>query len=97
MLMYNFEFLLYENMIWFFFYFSMFWRKPDILISDLYLYGIKTQTNIKQNSVEKYSEKSQIFWNVFFGFFGLGRTRPNYFDVTWPGPVIRAGPELAQL
>jgi hypothetical protein len=74
----------------------MFWRKPGILISDLYLYGIKTQTNIKQNSVEKYSEKSQIFRNVFFGFFGLGRTWPNYFDVARPGPVIRAGPELAQ-
>jgi len=38
----------------------MFWRKPSILIPDLYLYGIKIQTNIKQNSIEKYIEKSQI-------------------------------------
>jgi len=42
-------------------------------------------------------EKSQIFQNVIFcGFFGLGWTRPNYFDVAQPGPVIPAGPELAQ-
>jgi hypothetical protein len=40
-----------------------------ILISDLYLYGIKIQTNIKQNSVEKYAGKSQIFENVFLIFF----------------------------
>jgi len=48
----------------YFFYnfsFSTFWRKPSILVSDLYLYGIKIQTNIKQNLVEKYTGKSQIF------------------------------------
>jgi hypothetical protein len=39
----------------------MFWRKLDILILDLYLYGITIQTNTKQNSVEKYAGKSQIF------------------------------------
>jgi len=38
----------------------MFWWKPSILIPDLYLHGIKIQTNIKQNLVEKYVEKSQI-------------------------------------
>jgi len=38
-----------------------FLRKPGILILDLYFYGIKIQTNIKQNLVEKYGEKSQIF------------------------------------
>ena len=51
-----------ENKIFFYnFSFSTFWRKPSILVSDLYLYGIKIQTNIKQNSVEKYTGKSQIF------------------------------------
>jgi len=73
----------------------MFWQKPGILIPDLYLYGIKTQINIKQNSVEKYSGKSQIFQNVFLDFFGLGRTRPNNFDVGRADLVMRAGPELA--
>jgi len=39
------------------FFFATFQRKPDILIPDLYLYGIKIQTNIKQNLVEKYVRK----------------------------------------
>jgi uncharacterized protein involved in tolerance to divalent cations len=38
-------------------FFSMFWWKPGILISDLFLYGVKIQTNIKQNLIEKYAEK----------------------------------------
>jgi hypothetical protein len=38
----------------------MFWRKLGILIPDLYFYGIKIQTNIKQNLVEKYTEKLQF-------------------------------------
>jgi len=59
-----------ENKIFFYnFSFSTFWRKPSILVSDLYLYGIKIQTNIKQNSVEKYTGKSQIFWKIFGIFF----------------------------
>jgi hypothetical protein len=33
----------------------MFWRKPGILIPDLYFYGLKIQINIKQNLVEKYT------------------------------------------
>jgi hypothetical protein len=41
-------------------FFFMFWRKPCILIPDLYFYGIKIQTNIKQNLVEKYMEKLQF-------------------------------------
>jgi hypothetical protein len=41
-------------------FFFMFWRKPGILIPDLYFYGIKIQTNIKQNLVEKYTEKLQF-------------------------------------
>ena len=55
----------------------MFWRKPGILIPDLYFYGVKIQINIKQNLVEKYTitifQKKKF--SKFF-FFGLGRTRP---------------------
>jgi len=59
------------------FFFSKFWRKPGILIPDLYLYGIKIQTNIKQNSITKYTGKSQIFPKIFFWkFLELGQTRP---------------------
>jgi len=74
---------LYENTIWFlalrdlvicikikiyiFFNFSMFWWKPGILISDLYLYGIKIQTNIKQNLVEKQNAKKLQFL-IFFNW-----------------------------
>ena len=59
--------------------FLMFWRKPGILIPDLYLYSIKIQTNPKQNEVENCAGKSQIFLKKIFFFFGiflLGRTRP---------------------
>jgi len=42
--------------------FAIFQRKPTILIPDLYLYSIKTQTDINK----KYAEKSQIFWRIFF-------------------------------
>jgi len=40
------------------FLFSIFWRKLCILVPDLYLYNIKIQTNINENSVEKYAIKS---------------------------------------
>jgi hypothetical protein len=49
-----------ESKTFFVFYnflFASFQRKTGILIPDLYLYGIKLQTNIKQNSVEKYARK----------------------------------------
>jgi len=57
----------------------MFWPKSGILIPDLYLYGIKIQTNIKQNLVEKKLEKKYNFQNFFWigsdpaHHFGLGR------------------------
>jgi hypothetical protein len=41
----------------------MFWRTLGILILDLYFYSMKIQTNTKQNSVEKYEEKSHYFNN----------------------------------
>jgi hypothetical protein len=41
----------------------MFWRTLGILILNLYLYSMKIQTNTKQNSVEKYVEKSHYFNN----------------------------------
>jgi hypothetical protein len=69
--------LLYENTIWFLALrdldvwmkhniFFMFWRKPGILTLDLYFYGIKIQTNIKKNLVEKYTEKLQFQKKIFF-------------------------------
>jgi hypothetical protein len=43
------------------------------LISDLYLYGIKIQTNIKQNSVTKYTGKLKKISKIFFlKIFGTG-------------------------
>jgi hypothetical protein len=50
----------------------------SIAISDLYLYGIKIQTNTKQNSVEKYTGKSQIFLKRFF--------LEIFFEWARPGP-----------
>jgi len=47
----------------------MFWRKPGILIPNLYLYSIKIQTNTKQNEVENCAGKSQIFLKKIFYFF----------------------------
>jgi hypothetical protein len=55
----------------------MFWRKLGIIILDLYLYGIKIQTNTKQNSVGKYTEKSQIFLEIIF---------EESFFLEWAGP-----------
>jgi len=55
----------------YFFYFSMFWWKLGILIPYLYIYGIKIQTNTKQNSVEK-----------IFNFFRWAQLEP----CGWAGP-----------
>jgi len=63
-----------------FFFKKKFWRKPGILIPDLYFYDVKIQTNIKQNLVEEHAEKSQIFKNIFF--FEL------FLDRAGPGPLI---------
>jgi hypothetical protein len=41
---------MHENKDMFFFF--MFWWKLGILISDLYFYGLKIQTDISQNSVK---------------------------------------------
>ena len=66
-----------------FFNFLMFWQKSGILISDLYLYSIKIQTNIKQNLVKKNVEKLQFLKFFFFEFsrtqlFGLGQNWPSH-------------------
>jgi len=59
-----------ENKNMFFVFLFNVLMKTDILIPDLYFYNIKIQTNIKQNLVEKYVEKSQIFEN-YFGLRGI--------------------------
>jgi len=55
---------------------TFFLPKPGILILDLYFYSIKIQTDIDQNAVKKYTEKSQIFQKYFFEIFFLGRAGP---------------------
>jgi len=56
-------------------FFFKFWRKPSILILDLYLYYIKIQTNIKQNSITKCAgEITNFFENNFLKVF---RTKPD--------------------
>jgi hypothetical protein len=62
----------------------MFWQKPDIWILDLYFYGVKIQTNIKQNLVEKYTEKLQFFKKKKFLKFFLDRVGPG--QSFWVGP-----------
>jgi len=57
-------------------FFLIFQRKPGILILDLYLYGIKMQTNIKQNLIKLYAEKSQTFKNIFIFFNGPDLSGP---------------------
>jgi len=53
----------------------MFWRKPGILIPDLYLYNIKIQTDIDQNTVIKLQQNriffEMIFEELFFDFLVL--------------------------
>jgi len=65
--------------------FLMFRRKLGILIWDLYLYSIKIQTIIKQNSIKLYAEKSQTFKNTF-----------NFFYWAGPGPLILSWPRLVR-
>jgi len=67
----------------------MFRQKLSVLIPDLYFYGIKIQTKIKQNG-RKIREKSINFQKGFFlNFFRLGRTRPDHFwsRLALSGPV----------
>ena len=63
----------------------MFRQKPGILILDLYLYNIKIQTNIKQNSIKLYAEKSKTSKNIF-----------NFFYWAGPGPLILGWARLVQ-
>jgi len=46
----------------------MSWRKPGILIPDLYLYSIKIQTDIDQNTIIKL-QKNHIFFEIIFEEF----------------------------
>jgi len=68
---------MHENKKFFFviIYFLMFWRKPGILIPDLYLYNIKIQTDIDQNTVIKLQQNriffEMIFEELFFDFLVL--------------------------
>jgi len=74
----------HKNIFSLFQIFFVFWKflwKPGILIPNLYFYGIKIQTNMKQNLVEKTREnKFTIFEKEIF-FFQLSWTRPNHFGL----------------
>jgi hypothetical protein len=50
---------------------------------DLYLYSVKIQTNIKRNSVEKYTKKSQIFKNIFLKVLFLDWAGPSSVILGW--------------
>jgi hypothetical protein len=69
---------MHENKIFFLFFLcnffvSIFQRKSSILITDLYLYSIKIQTNIKKND-RKICRKITNFERIFGKkLFGLGR------------------------
>jgi hypothetical protein len=51
-----------------YFIFFMSWRKPGILIPDLYSYSIKIRTSIDQNTVIKL-QKNHIFFKIIFKEF----------------------------
>jgi hypothetical protein len=53
--------------------FFLFWRKPGILIPDLYLYSIKIHTNIDQNTVKYFGK---ITYLIFF----TGSSPPQYWS-----------------
>jgi hypothetical protein len=74
----NFFFEIIGRMLENIYLFSKFWRKLGILILDLYFYGIKIQTNTKQDSVKQFVENYRFFEIIFeeiFFFFRTGRTR----------------------
>jgi hypothetical protein len=52
----------------------------------VYFYDIKIQTDINQNGVQKYAEKSQFLKIFFLKWNWVG-----------PGPIMWAGPISAQL
>ena len=67
----------------------MFWRKPGILILDLYLYSIKIQTDIDQNTVIKLQKNHKLFEIIFeeFVFFFFFRAGPNWAHVAGLNPA----------
>jgi len=56
--------------------FFMFWRKLGILIPDLYLYSIKIQTNIDQNTIKNTRGNHKFSENSFFYFLGWAGPGP---------------------
>jgi hypothetical protein len=73
------------------------WRKPGILIPDLYIYSIKIQTDIDQNTVIKLQKNHKFFEIIFeeflffyllLFFFGLDPAGP-----TWLGSTQQASRE----
>ena len=61
---------------------TFFLRKLGILIPDLYLYSIKIQTNIDQNTVKNIQENHKFLKKKFRIFFGLDPARPMWLGWT---------------
>jgi hypothetical protein len=66
-------------------FFLMFWRKPGILIPDVYFYDVKIQTNIKQNLIKKIRGRITNFWKYFWIFFWTELDPAHSF---WIGPDL---------
>ena len=64
---------MHENKTFFFNKYFFCWRKTGILIPDLYIYSIKIQTDIDQNTVIKLQKNHKFFEIIFeeFLFFYL--------------------------
>jgi len=65
-------------------YFFFFWRRPGILLSDLYLYNIKIQTNIDQSAVKNF-RKSQMFFLKKRLFFEIILKKILFIFIFWAG------------
>ena len=60
----------------------------NILIPNLYSYGIKLQININKNGIKNIHQKSQIFLKGFMGFFFKKYT---IYNIIRFGPKIKLG------
>jgi len=74
---------MHENKIYIYIFF-FFWRRPGILLSDLYLYNIKIQTNIDQSAVKNF-RKSQMFFFKKRLFFEIILKKILFIFIFWAG------------
>jgi len=77
-----------KHIFCFIIFFATFWRKLGILIPDMYLYSIKTQTDINK----KYMEKITNSWNDFFCWAGPGPVILGWAGAARPSKQWRISP-----